>query len=146
MMKTDGFTSDAEVRALVLSFESGSQGLAEFSHPAHLAVALIYLADHSLATATAEMRVGLHRFLAHHSQSQGYHETLALFWMRWLDHLTRHRYSQQPLWQRVNEVVRSHGGSWPVLAHYSSECTASGRWAEHAMISFSITIRNRLHE
>ena len=130
-MKTDGFTSDAEVRALVLAFESGSLGLAEFNHSAHLAVALAYLADASLAVATVEMRVGLRRFLAHHGQSVGYHETLTLFWMRLLDHLTRHRYARLALWQRVNAVVCSHGGSWPVQAHYSRECTGSPEARQH---------------
>ena len=130
-MKTNDFTCDAEVRALVLAFETGSLGLAEFGHSAHLAVAMAYLADESLAAATVQMRTGLHRFLAHHGQSGGYHETLTLFWMRLLDHLARYRHSRLPLWQRVNAVVRSHGGSWPVQAHYSRECTGSAEARQH---------------
>ena len=124
-MKTNSFTSDAEVRALVSAFESASLGLAEFSHSAHIAVALAYLADEPLAAATTRMRTGLHHFLAHHGQSRGYHETLTLFWLHLLDHLGRERYSELPLWQRVNAVVHSHGGNWPVRAHYSRERTGS---------------------
>lgn len=130
--KIRDFASDAEVRALVSAFESGSLALTEFRHSAHLAVGLAYLADGTLAEATARMREGLHRFLAHHQQDGAYHETLTLFWMRLLDHLARNCYVHQPLWKRVNAVARSHGGSWSVAAHYSPERTglaeARQRW------------------
>ena len=118
-MKTRDFTSDAEVSALVAAFESGRLALADFDHAAHLAAALAYLNDHPLPEATDRMRAGLRRFLEHHGKRDGYHETLTVFWMRLLAHLAAKRHAGQPLWRRVNEVVRSHGGSWPVAAHYS---------------------------
>ena len=124
-MKTHGFLSDAEVCSLVAAFETGELDLADFSHSAHMTVALAYLADAPLSVATDRMRAGLQHFLTRHGKTEGYHETLTLFWMRLLDYVSREEYAGLPLWERVNAIVAKYGESWPVKAHFSRGITAS---------------------
>ena len=136
-MKTKDFSSDDEVKLLVDSFESGQLPAAEFKHTAHIAVGLAYLAEAPLAEATERMRESLGRFIRHHNQT-GYHETLTVFWMKLLAHLAMVRYSELPLWQRVNAVIASHGAKWPVEAHYSKDLVDSAnarqRWVEPDLV------------
>lgn len=123
-MKVRDFQTDAEVLALVAVFESGTISPSEFSHAAHLAVALAYLAAAPLPEASDRMRRSLRQFVRQHNSS-GYHETLTLFWMKLLDHLATTRYSALPLWERINQIVATHGSKWPVEAHYSKEAVSS---------------------
>ncbi len=119
-MKTRDFADDAEVRTLVAAFETASLAVAEFTHAAHIAVGLAYLAEAPLVPATARMRAALYHFVAQHGAS-GYHETLTVFWMRLLDHVARARYADLPLWARINAVVERYGTMAPVWAHYSRD-------------------------
>jgi hypothetical protein len=123
-LKTTNFTSDAEVTALVEAFERAGIAASEFTHGAHIAVALSYLADLSLADAKARMREKLLHFTAHH-QVDLYHETLTTFWMRLLDHLAKNHYAGVPLWRRINLIVARWGTAAPVEAHYSRELIKS---------------------
>jgi hypothetical protein len=119
-MKTQHFSSDAEVHALVMAFETASLAPSEFTHSAHIAVALAYLAEAPLPAATGRMRAALAYFTAQHGAS-GYHETLTLFWMRLLDHVAQARYATLPLWARINAAVERYGSMAPVWAHYSRD-------------------------
>lgn len=117
-MKTRDFASDAEVGSLVAAFESAAIPPTQFTHAAHMAVALSYLAKHPLEEARERMRETLLRFTAHHHVDV-YHETLTTFWMRLLDHLANNHYHDVPLWRRINLIVARWGSSAPVEAHYS---------------------------
>src|SRR6202043_1332784 len=55
-LKTKNFTSDAEVTALVEAFESATIPAFEFTHVAHIAVAVSYLAELSPVHALERMR------------------------------------------------------------------------------------------
>ncbi len=87
-MKTKGFASDAEVAALVHAFETATIPSSEFTHVAHIAVALSYLNKMLPEQALKRMREKIRDFAAHHGVSNLYHETLTTFWMRLLDHVT----------------------------------------------------------
>jgi hypothetical protein len=123
-LKTTEFGSDREVATLVDAFETAAIPPSQFTHAAHIAVALSYLATLSLAEAKARMRKMLLHFTAHHHVDV-YHETLTIFWMRLLDHLTKNHYGDVPLWRRVNLIVARWGTAGPVEAHYSRELIAS---------------------
>jgi len=81
-MKTKDFVNDAEVAALVLAFETATIAASEFTHAAHVAVALSYLGELPPNEALARMREKIRAFAAHHGVSNLYHETLTVFWMR----------------------------------------------------------------
>jgi hypothetical protein len=52
--------------------------------------------------------------------------------MRLLDHVTRVRYADLPLWARINAVVERYGSMAPVWVHYSRDqvfaSTAREQW------------------
>ena len=124
-MRTSNFTSGAEVTALVEAFESATIPASEFTHVAHIAVAVSYLEELPADEALARMRSKIRAFAAHHGVNGLYHETLTTFWMRLLDHVARTYDVDLPLWQRINLIVARWGNRGPVDAHYSRELIAS---------------------
>jgi hypothetical protein len=124
-LKTRDFANNAEVAALVEAFESATIPASEFSHVAHIAVAVSYLKELPADEALARMRSKIRVFAAHHGVNGLYHETLTTFWMRLLDHVARTYDVDLPLWQRINLIVARWGNRRPVDAHYSRELIAS---------------------
>src|SRR5262245_11082303 len=124
-MKVRDFRSDEEVAALVAAFEAGGLAPSAFTHAAHLAVGLAYLAAGPPERAAARMRHALRAFTRRHGLTTVYHETLTAFWMRLLAHLAAGRFADLPLWARVNRVVDEYGSWRPVEAHYSPDVLAS---------------------
>lgn len=81
------YASEAEIEALVRSFEDATIARDEWKHAEHLIVALYYVNSCDLETATARMRGGIHNLLTKGfnvdlSKEMPYHETLTVFWMR----------------------------------------------------------------
>ncbi|MEY2531689.1 MAG: hypothetical protein QOI96_1774 [Verrucomicrobiota bacterium] len=124
-MKTKEFANDAEVATLVAAFETATIPPSQFTHVAHMAVALSYLDQLPLAAALARMREKLLQFTAHNHLVDLYHETLTTFWMRLLDHVAQNHYQKVPLWRRINLIVARWGTAAPVEAHYSRELIKS---------------------
>ena len=89
---------------LVESFEAATLPLARFHHREHMRVALCYLSRESETDATARMREGLARFLAHHG-IEGYHETLTVFWMKRLAARFAVTDPALPLDERIDAVI-----------------------------------------
>lgn len=134
-MKTRDFSDNAEVAELVAAFESATIPASEFSHVAHIAVALSYLEKFSPEQALERMREKIRAFAAHHNAGNLYHETLTTFWMKLLAHLDanydlgsplrRSANADIPLWQRINAIVTRWGNRGPVDAHYTRETITS---------------------
>ena len=75
------------ILALVRSFEDATVARDDWKHAEHLIVALHYLSEHDIETATERMRSGIFKLLADGfgvdlSKEMPYHETLTVFWMR----------------------------------------------------------------
>ncbi len=70
--------------ALVRSFENCTLPRSEWTHAAHLTVALWYLVNYPKPEATQQIRMGIQRYNAairiQITKDSGYHETLTLFW------------------------------------------------------------------
>src|SRR2546428_7034477 len=118
-MKTKDFASDAEVAALVDAFENATIPASEFTHVAHIAVAVSYLAELAPDEALKRMREKIRAFAAHHGVDGLYHETLTTFWMRLLDHVAGSRdvaepsEAGQPLQQETTQLQRdTNRRSW----------------------------------
>lgn len=79
------FASAAEVLTLVRGFEFCTLPRAEWTHGAHLTVALWYCLRHPFADATRRVRDGIKKYNAAHGIKEtptgGYHETMTLFWL-----------------------------------------------------------------
>lgn len=124
-MKTREFSNNAEVETLVQAFETATIPPSQFTHIAHMAVALSYLDRLPLSAALTRMREKLFQFTAHNHLVDLYHETLTIFWMRLLDHVAQNHYREVPLWRRINLIVARWGTGAPVEAHYSREVIKS---------------------
>jgi hypothetical protein len=117
---TKDFASDSEVAALVRAFEDASIPASEFTHAAHIAVALSYLNSFPPEQALERMREKIRAFAAHHGVGNLYHETLTTFWMRLLEHVASTSEADLPLWRRINLIVKDWSKRRPVEAHYST--------------------------
>ena len=73
--------TDAEIESLVLAFEAGTLPRAEWTHHAHLIVALWYLRRHEREQATRRIREGIQAYNALGGKPMGYHETITLAWV-----------------------------------------------------------------
>ena len=124
-LRTREFTSDSEVEALVHAFEDASIPASEFTHAAHIAVALSYLNSFPSEQALERMREKIRAFAAHHGVDNLYHETVTTFWMRLLEHLASTSEVDLPLWRRINLIVEDWTKRRPVEAHYSTEVIKS---------------------
>ena len=124
-MRTRDFASDVEVAALVHAFENASIPASEFTHAAHVAVALSYLESFPPEQALERMREKIRAFATHHGANNLYHETLTTFWMRLLEHVASTSSVDLPLWRRINLIVDDWTKRRPVEAHYSEELIKS---------------------
>ena len=116
------FRSVAEIEEVVRGFETCATAPADFSHAAHLTVALWYVAHAPLDVAAERMRHGLARFIAHHGvDPQKYHETITLFWLKLVQHFLAHAGAERPLPDVANELIARCGDSKMLFAHYSRE-------------------------
>jgi len=115
--------TDADVRALVERFETARLPLTEWSHDAHLAVAVTYLNDADEKTALRRMRDRILCFNAHHgipmSPKGGYHETLTAFFVRMIAAALREPGAPEGLAARVRFVRERLGRKEIVLDYYS---------------------------
>ncbi len=110
---------------MVAALESDTIPASEFTHVAHIAAALNYLARLTPDQALVRMRAKIPAFAVHHGADHLYHETLTRFWMRLLGHLSAIYHVDLPLWRRINLIVDRWGTRLPVDAHYSRELITS---------------------
>jgi hypothetical protein len=132
------WTTAAEVARLVERFENGTLSQDEWTHRAHLTVALWYASHYERSEALNRVRAGILRLnLAHGvptTPTRGYHETITCFWMHVV---SRHVASdgRRGDWaERANRFATLCGSRDLPLRHYSRarimSPEARARWAE----------------
>lgn len=84
------YQTEADIKSLIFAFENCTLPRSEWSHKAHLTVALWYLIRHDEQEAINRIRQGIQRYNAamgiKTTAEGGYHETLTLFWVRMVSH------------------------------------------------------------
>jgi hypothetical protein len=111
-----------EMEAVVLGFESCRLAPSEFTHTAHLTVALWYLSGLTVAQAAERMRTGLYRFLDHHGLGhEKYNQTITLFWLKITNRALDAAGINRPLVEIANEVIARFGNSQLIFDYYSRE-------------------------
>jgi hypothetical protein len=123
-MHTDqkpNYRTAEQIAQLVESVERCTLTPAEFSHHAHMTVAIWYLARLPLGEAMAVMRTTIQRFAAHHGHHQLYHETITVFWMWLLRHYLDTAGPQLPLADVTYQALVELGSTQAVFRHYSRE-------------------------
>ena len=132
------FRTNEEIFSLVRRFGDCTLPRSEWTHAAHLTVALWFLLEFDWPEATERVRRGIRRYNAAHgilpTPTGGYHETLTLFWLRVVrSFLEGGRNEARSLVSLANELTATADRDLP-LRHYtrarlfSTEARAS--WVE----------------
>ena len=132
------FRTAGEILALVRRFEDCTLPREEWTHTAHLTVALWYLLEYDWPEAVTRVRAGIQRYNAAHgihtTPTGGYHETLTLFWLRRVRaFLEDGRNEARSLVALANDLADSADRSLPLKQYtrerlFSTEARAS--WVE----------------
>ncbi|HEX7312498.1 MAG TPA: hypothetical protein VF297_01015 [Pyrinomonadaceae bacterium] len=132
------FRTTEEILSLVRRFEDCTLPREEWTHAAHLTVALWHLLQFDWPDAVARVRARIKHYNAAHgipsTPTGGYHETLTLFWLRVVDtFLCAERNEARALVHLANELAATHDKGLP-LAHYTRELLfspeARAHWVE----------------
>ncbi len=138
-VETVSFCSAAEVLNLVHRFEFCTLPREEWTHRAHLTVALWHCLRHSFEEATRLVRDGIKKYNASHGITQtrtsGYHETMTLFWLRIVrKHLSEVSPLDFTLTALANGLVERYSDKSLPFAYYTRElilsCEARANWVE----------------
>src|SRR5262245_20575844 len=117
--------TDAEIEAFVRSFEDCSLPRSEWTHQAHLVMALWYLQRHPKDEATRRIRSGIQRYNRIQGNFTGYHETITLAWIaviaRFLDIGNR----SQPIADLASQLLEMCGHKHYLLRFYSRDVLLS---------------------
>ena len=117
------FRTTEEILALVRRFEDCTLPRAEWTHAAHLTVALWHLLQYDWPEAVGRVSRGIRRYNAAHgiveTPTGGYHETLTLFWLRAVrSFLEGGRNEARALVSLANELAARYDKSLP-LEYYT---------------------------
>jgi hypothetical protein len=119
--------SRSGVPRLVAQFQDCTLPRAEWTHQAHLAVALWYAARLPFEKALPEMREGIRRLNAAHgvptTPTRGYHETITRFYLRVIcDYVAMEEERRADDWTtRVARLLARYGERDLPLRHYTKE-------------------------
>lgn len=124
-LDTTTFSTTDEILALVRGFEDCTLPRSEWTHVAHLTVALWHLLQYEGPEAVERVRLGIKRYNAAHdiftTPTGGYHETLTLFWLhRVRAFLEDDRNEARSLVALANELAATADRNLP-LEHYTRE-------------------------
>ena len=119
------FRTSEEMFELLRRFEDCTLPREEWTHAAHLTVALWHLLQFDWPEACARVRARIKRYNAAHgiveTPTGGYHETLTLFWLRTVRaYLDTERNEARALVHLANELAATHDKGLP-LSHYTRE-------------------------
>jgi hypothetical protein len=119
------FRTTEEILALVRRFDDCTLPREEWTHAAHLTVALWHLLQYDWPEAVRRVRLGIQRYNAAHgirtTPTGGYHETLTLFWLRRVRaFLEGERNEARSLVHLANELAAAADKSLP-LEYYTRE-------------------------
>ena len=144
----------SEVESLVRRFESCALPFAEWTHAAHLTVALWYLLHHEWPEAVSLVREGIQRYNHAHgvptTRERGYHETLTIFWMRHVRAFLADSFNEgRSLVRLANELIEGADKHLP-LRHYTRELLFSWEarlgWVEPDLEPLKAETRDELKE
>lgn len=123
MEKKYKYKNEDEIATVVRTFEDASFSRDDWHHAEHLTVALHYLSDHDIETATEKMRSGIFKLLGAFgvdpAKEMPYHETLTVFWMRTVADFDASKNGASRL-DKANELVATYDKDYP-LRFYSRE-------------------------
>ena len=139
------YENEEDVLAVVRSFEDGTISRNEWKHAEHLTVALYYLSNHDIKTASDKMRSGILNLLRSFGvdllEEMPYHETLTVFWIRTLAEFNESK-NGSCLVDKANEVVDIYNKDLPLKFYsrnYLFSDEARARFIESDLISVKLS-------
>lgn len=145
MLDTTKFRTTGEVLSLLRRFDDCTLPRDEWTHAAHLTVALWHLLEYEWDEAVSRVRAGIQRYNAAHgirtTPTSGYHETLTLFWMHHVRaFLEEGRNEARSLVALANDLADSADSRLP-FEYYTRErlfsVEARAAWVEPDLKSLS---------
>jgi hypothetical protein len=132
------FQTIDEIEGLVRGFESHELPRSQWTHGAHLTVALWYLLHYPPAEATQHIRTKIQQYNAAKCIATtpigGYHETLTLFWIRIVDRFLAERQATDCPVDLCRSLIQQCGDPGLPLQYYSHDrlfsWEARTRWVE----------------
>ena len=132
------YRSPDEIKRFIRAFEECTLPRSEWTHPAHLTVALWYLMDRSEIEATTLIRNGILRYNGANgiktTANSGYHETITLFWTRLVAKYLSATDPGRTIPELANGVIRAFGNKNIPFEYYSRDrllsLEARMRWVE----------------
>ena len=119
------YADASEVMRLVTGFEERTLTRAEWTHRAHLTVALWYATRHAPAEALDRVRTGILGLNAAlgvvTTPTGGYHETITCFYMRVVGGFLREDGGGGDLAELANRLVQRYGDRSLPRRHYSEQ-------------------------
>ncbi len=127
-----------EIRSFIRAFEECTLPRSEWTHPAHLTVAMWYLMQRSEIEATTLIRNGILRYNGANgiktTANSGYHETITLFWTRLVAKYLSGADAGKSIVELANGVIRVFGNKDIPFEYYSRDrllsLGARMRWVE----------------
>ncbi len=143
--ETATYRTTGEILAVVRGFEARTLARAEWTHASHLTVALWYVLQFDWPEAVARVRTGIKLYNESHgiptTPTGGYHETLTLFWMRFVRSFLEGELNEgRSLVALANDLIRGSSVGLPLTFYtrgllFSAEARA--RWVEPDLQSLS---------
>lgn len=132
------YSKPEEIESLVEAFESCTLPREEWTHRAHLTIALWYLLHHDSEEATILIRKGIKRFNEAKgivtTKTSGYHETITLFYIHIVSKHLRESYADNQIVKLMNNLMQRCGEKSLPLEYYSKErlmsWEARANWVE----------------
>lgn len=101
--------TNAEIDHIVNGFKSKTLPKPEWTHTAHVVVAAWFILEHGVENATPLICEGIKTYNVsvggHNTDTDGYHETITLFWIKKIDAKLKGINSTFSIHQKINQVL-----------------------------------------
>jgi hypothetical protein len=129
--------NEAEIEALVCSFEEHRLAHANWNHAAHLTVATVYTRRYGVG-ALDRIRTAIQSYNESidvvMTDTSGYHETMTVFFMRMVAHVLKNLPEETPIPEQVEAVIDALADRKMMLEYYTRDLVMSPearhRWVE----------------
>ena len=123
------YYSPDEILRLIEGFENGTLPKEQWTHQAHLVMAVWYLSKLDVPEATNLIRNGIKCYNAavggENTDTSGYHETITLFYIWFVKKFLTKSNSENSLLENANNFCTQHGDANLPFEYYSKELLMS---------------------
>ena len=119
------YRSPKEIDSLIHAFQEGNLSRSQWTHEAHLTVALWYLFYDSEQEAIDAIRNGIKRYNSvqgiETTKNSGYHETLTLFWVRTVRRYLADKSQNRSIVHLANGLIAKYADRTLPFSYYTRD-------------------------